>query len=279
MDPRLPPPLQAPLRLYAALAESALGDDLVGVYLHGSVALGAFGARGSDVDFVTVVRREPGEAQARRLARAHRELLRATPWAWRMEGVYVPADALAPDAAGAGRLHLAVNRGWLRGRHRLPAVATLLLRERGVVVCGDAGTGRIFPPVGRAELDAEMWYNLNVYWAAQLRRPHMYLLTPVVDFAVSTLPRVLHTLDTGEIISKPRALALLAARDPEWRGLAAAALERLGVGAEHAAATGRSARLGPVARARAALSFIRAMIARGNGAGGSARPARAGGAA
>jgi len=261
-DSRVPPPLRAPLRLYAGLVESALGDDLVGVFVHGSIALGAFGGPWSDVDFVTVVRREPEEREARRLAWAHRQLRRATPWGRRFEGVYVPLDALAATSPGAVRRHPYVRRGrYAGGRHRLTAVARLLLRDRGVEVCGGGEEpAALFRAVSRAELDAEMWYNLNVYWAGQLHRPHLYLFAEAADFAVATLPRVLHTLETGEIISKPRALALLAQREPEWRAVAQAALARL----EGRPAPRRRA-ADALARARTTLAFIRAMIARGNG--------------
>lgn len=254
MDTRVPPPLRAPLAHYAELARSAFGDALVGVFVHGSVALDAFDARGSDVDFLTVVRHRLDDGECARVATLHRELRRATPWGARLEGVYAAAgDLPAAGARGAGHRHPYVKRGRHRAgwTHELPAVARLMVRERGVAVWGTVPAAALIPPVSRSDLDAEMWYNLNVYWARQADRAYQFLYRPAADFAAATLPRVLHTLETGEIISKPQALALLAERFPEWGPLASPGLGRL-------------------ARARTTVAFIRAMIERGNG---RARPA------
>ena len=65
-----------------------------------------------------------------------------------------------------------------------------------------------------------MDFNLNSYWRGRAARPWLFLATEMVDFVVATLPRILHTLETGTIISKPRAVELLAVRQPSWRALA-----------------------------------------------------------
>ncbi len=44
-----------------------LGPDLVGIYLHGSLAMGCFNAAGSDVDFLVVVKETLSTAAKRRL--------------------------------------------------------------------------------------------------------------------------------------------------------------------------------------------------------------------
>ena len=47
-------------------AREVLGDNLVGVYLHGSAAMGCFNERCSDLDLIVVVREAPGDAVKRR---------------------------------------------------------------------------------------------------------------------------------------------------------------------------------------------------------------------
>lgn len=43
----------------ARLYESILGNNLVGIYVHGSLAFGCFNSRKSDIDFIVVVNSEP----------------------------------------------------------------------------------------------------------------------------------------------------------------------------------------------------------------------------
>lgn len=199
VDLRVPGPLQEPLAAWAAAVRERL-DPEAGIYLHGSIALEAFSSRTSDIDFVVVLGREHFHAAIRGI---HRDARRASPWGSRLEGIYLPD----------GRY---VSRGHVRGRTGLSAVTRSILRERGVVLAG-RDPRDVFDPVTREDLDAEMRRNLSVYWAGRARRPWSFLFDEGVDFAVTTLARIRHTLATGEIVSKPRALALLPAR---WQALA-----------------------------------------------------------
>ena len=53
----LPPPVQAVMQDYIGQVDGALPGLLAGVYLHGSVALGAYQHGLSDIDFITVASR------------------------------------------------------------------------------------------------------------------------------------------------------------------------------------------------------------------------------
>ena len=48
--------------LFAERSREILGENLVGVYLHGSLAMGCFNPRKSDLDLLTVVRETPDDA-------------------------------------------------------------------------------------------------------------------------------------------------------------------------------------------------------------------------
>lgn len=50
----------------------------------------------------------------------------------------------------------------------------------------------------------------------------------MVDFAAATFPRILHTIESGELIAKPEALTLLAGRFPAWHPLVIDAWSREG---------------------------------------------------
>jgi predicted nucleotidyltransferase len=69
----------------SGLAE-LLGDELVGVYLHGSLALGAFNPERSDVDFLVATEGDLSAEQVEALAALHLRL------GERLDGSYLPLD-------------------------------------------------------------------------------------------------------------------------------------------------------------------------------------------
>ena len=55
-----------------------LDEKIVGVYIYGSIALGAFHAETSDVDFVTVISDPVNEAEKQQLVELHKKLSGST---------------------------------------------------------------------------------------------------------------------------------------------------------------------------------------------------------
>lgn len=257
MDDRVPGPLRETLATYSEMVEGAFPGAVAGIYLQGSIALDAFNERASDIDFVTVLERDVSRTDLARLKDLHRELSRSHPWSRRLEGIYVPR---AGTTAGAdlARRHPYVKRGMHAGKHPLGPTARRVLHRRAVALAGES-PGRVVADVTDRALTDEMSFNVNVYWAGRAARPYFYLFDVAVDFAVTTLPRILWTLETGEIISKPQGVRLLLERFPELRSLA----EEVRVRIEE----GRRSGAGPVARLarmRATVRFIREMIERAN---------------
>ena len=52
----------------------------------------------------------------------------------------------------------------------------------------------------------EMDYNINHYWKAKVKKPYLFLTDEWVEFTVSTLARILVTLEEKEIVSKAEGL-------------------------------------------------------------------------
>jgi len=92
------------------------------------------------------------------------------------------------------------------------------VREHAVHVAGAAARD-VIPAVTAAQLADEMRFNLDVYWRGRARRPWLFLVDDMVDFAVLTLPRIAYTIETGQVVSKPAAASWLRAREPRWRAL------------------------------------------------------------
>ena len=202
---------------FAEALEAAFGERLRGAYLHGSIALGAFDPVSSDADFLIVLDSIPSAADERRIADLHRQLQRRHGAARKLEGIYVAATDLAARDLESPRPY--VKHGRLRGKgHRFGATARHMVREHGVALAGPEPR-ELVPAVPRGDIDAEMDFNLNVYWHGRQRQAYRFLFDAGVDFAVLTIGRILHTLENGTMISKRAAADYLDARFAEWRPL------------------------------------------------------------
>jgi hypothetical protein len=188
--------------------QAILGAQLAGMYLVGSFVLGDFDPQESDLDLVIVT---DGALSAETVA-ALRDLHwrfdhSASAWAAHLDAVYVPQEVLeewSPAAAWypvlqwPGLLALAPLDPWW-------PVWGYMLREYGVVVSGPDPRSLLDPvqpdDLRRASAaKVEDWCaraHGDPAWVAglQVRREHTYV--------VVTLCRLLYTLETGSVTSKP----------------------------------------------------------------------------
>jgi hypothetical protein len=180
---------------------------VAGFYLAGSVALGGFNPRFSDIDFVALLSRPVEANDWQALARIHRTIERKYP-AWKLEGIYLqPVDVgcragepLPFPAFHDGRLKPSRSAG-------LNPVTWWILKQRGIALRGARAADLPFE-VDWAGLLAWMHGNLNSYWKPWTVRP-VRLLTLLSDYglqwAVLGVLRPFYTLREGEIVTKTQA--------------------------------------------------------------------------
>lgn len=236
MEPTRFRELNVLLRDFAAGVGDNLGDDLVGVYLQGSFALGDADEH-SDVDFVVVVERDPTDAQRAALQALHQRLYaRDTPWAQHLEGSYFPIDAVRRlDAERRPLVYLDNGATELtEDPHCNTAVVRWTLREHGVVLTGPPPR-ELVDPVSPADLRAEALATLREYveWASESQERFEAACggAPAMSrwkqpYLVLTFCRILHLLEHGHPASKRRAAEW--ARDalpPRWAPLVQRALD------------------------------------------------------
>jgi Domain of unknown function (DUF4111) len=214
------PDLDEVLAELTVRARDILGADFVGGYLQGSFALGD-GDMHSDCDFVTVVAQRPSGAREVRLRALHDELpTRDGHWYRHLEGSYATADDLTRlDVIGADWLYVDHGaRGMEWSAHCNSAVARWILREWGITLAGPPPASLVAPVPAdllrdtmRRQLptlmdDLHSWADFDVAWTQR--------------YTVATYCRMLYTLDTGRVASKPRALRwAMSVLDPRWRPL------------------------------------------------------------
>ena len=211
-----------------------LGDNLAGIYLHGSAAMGCFNPAKSDVDLITVVR-EPVPPAVRRAYMDMVIKLHSAGPAKGIEMSVVTEAACKPFAWPTPfELHWSrMHADWyardpedyirkMRGTDGDLAAHFTVLRGRGVCLWG-AAIEDVFAPVPRACYVDSIWE--DVCGAEDEIAENAVYLT-------LNLARVLAYLEDGEVLSKREGGAWALERLPEvWHPLIRSALDAYG-GAE-----------------------------------------------
>ncbi len=223
--------LRSVLAELTGAARSALGADLVGVYLVGSFALG-HGDAHSDVDFLVVTGREVDPGQERALRAVHAALPDSpVEWARHLEGSYVSRAALRrPRDPGPGS-----GPGWLyvdngsrvleRSAHDDTAVARWVLRGHGIVLAGpDPVT--LVDPVTPEQIRCEARDTVERWGAALAADPDDIATAWGQQHEVLGLCRFLYSVVTGSVGAKvPSGRWALRSLDRRWQGLVQRAID------------------------------------------------------
>ena len=198
-----------------------LGDNLAGAWIQGSFALGG-GDLHSDCDWLVATHTALTDGQVASLRELHDEIpTRDGHWPHDIEGSYAPLEELA-SVEHLGRSWLFNDHGhrtlvW--SDHCNRGYTRWILREHGITLSGPEPR-TFMPPVPadllRREAAAELptllddiatWVDIDtIAWGQR--------------YAVVTACRILYTLATAEVATKPGALEWAQRTlDPRWRPL------------------------------------------------------------
>jgi hypothetical protein len=219
--------VNAAMVMLLAEVQAVLGDQFVGLYVHGSLAGGGFDPQRSDVDFLVVTAGElPADTlpalKAMQARLRHSGLL----WATRMEGCFIPRPALRRyDPAHARHPwlsddgHLAVEQvgsDWVIQMH--------VLREHGLVLAGpDPCT--LIDPISPDDLRQAQRTTLQEWWRPQLEDHTRLRDRHYQSYAVLTMCRALYMLEHGAVVTKAEAARWAQQTlDPRWARLIERAL-------------------------------------------------------
>jgi hypothetical protein len=215
MDSPLPASVQPLIEAYLD-AIAPLRAHFYGVYIYGSIALGAFEELASDIDVVALTQDEWSPAELKQLAGLHAELLRAYPLGKRLEIFYIPLrylGAMHPEWQRGEKVAFPVMHDGQfssAGRGELNAVTWWLIQHKGIRLLGPESSALPLEVTWQDVL-ATMRFNLDVYFVRKAKRPYIFFYDGGVEFAVANLCRILTTIEDGEIISKSASLL-------RWRG-------------------------------------------------------------
>ena len=210
--------------------QALLGCHFLGMYALGSLALGDFDPRSSDIDFIVVTEADIGDDLFYRLQAMHAHFaLSSSPWAAKVEAVYVPQAALRQPFPTSSR-YPQIEKGRSLTREPLESgwvFQCYTLREHGVVVAGPDPRTLVesidphdMPPAVAA---------ISGLWLEQARHDPTWLdwLRPRGNqvFVILALCRMLYSLHTGTVASKSAAAQWAQKElEPPWAALIARSL-------------------------------------------------------
>ena len=225
------PEVNVALLEFLASVQTILGPHLRGMYLVGSLAIGDFDPATSDLDIIVVTDGALLEDHVVTLCEWHTQFSASdSPFATRLEAVYTPQDDLrAPASASTHYPQVERDRpffveplepGW--------SVQRYTLREHGVVVAGP-NPRELLDPVNPDEMRRDGAIIAHT-WLDQAERDPTWLdwARPRANcaFVVATLCRLLYTLETGGVASKPAATRWAQhTLDDRWAGFIARSWE------------------------------------------------------
>jgi hypothetical protein len=202
----------------AELLDREFGDELLGLYLFGSLPAGGFVEGRSDIDLLAVLEEDVDDERLEHLVRLHTGFAAGHPaWIERIEVGYI-ARTVLQTLAGTPRGTIAVicpgeplNRkeidwAWVLDWHGA-CTRGEVIRGPHPLELGPDVSPEAFRRAVRAQLEA---------WPAYARRHELAYVPAAQGYAVVTVCRALYALETGEQATKEAAADWAAARYPEW---------------------------------------------------------------
>jgi predicted nucleotidyltransferase len=202
--------------------QSRLDDNVLGVYLRGSLATGDF-IETSDIDFVVATERPVSKDEAEALIQMHARLAALpNPYAGRLEGAYIDRALLRRFQSGKRFLTIECETPLRWKVHETSwLIERWVLREKGVALLGpDPKT--LIDPISPEELRDAVRLRIQEWatWAADPHDPEWLPPRSHQAYVVETMCRALYTVASGELPSKRTAAKWAISALPEpWRSL------------------------------------------------------------
>jgi len=225
------PELDTVLNDHAKKLQEVLGNNFVGVYLQGSLAIGDFDLT-SDVDFIVVTNEDLSEEQVDKIQEVHsRAYDQDNRWVKRLEYSFFPKQVLnkhsSPYTDGKptnpqGRELWYFDNGSRtikRSDHCNTLVTRWTVREKGVTVIGPDPT-TLIDPIPADDLRREIKDTLIGWGEELLENPEPYRNRFYQSYLVLNYSRMLHDLHEGKIDSKLAGIKWAKSNlDPKWAEL------------------------------------------------------------
>ena len=206
-------------------SQRILGDNLLAMYLHGSLATGDFSPKGSDIDFGIVLDKGLSDETIQKLREMHSDILKKdSKWAKKLEGSYVQKDLLKsvappktprPYINGVGFHMYPYGYEWVLEKY--------VIREKSIVVTGPSPATFIDPASSENMRHANAKI-LHEDWGSMLSESSRLEDDEYQVYAVLTMCRCLFLFTHNGMTSKKVATKWVQEKFSKWKDLVEVAL-------------------------------------------------------
>ena len=226
INPTPYPEVNAILGLVLANTQAVLGEHFIGMALFGSLTTGDFNPHSSDIDYVVVMPGDlPGDLLPK-LEAMHTGIANSgLAWAKKLEGFYFSLSILRRFEPGQN--YPSIGADWdfrMGGQGTEGVIQRFNLREQGIVLAGPP-LKDLIDPVTPEQIRQATYDLLIEWWVPMLTDATRLASSEYQAYAVLTMCRMLYTLRTSEIVSKPAAARwAMDHLEPRWTNLIQTAL-------------------------------------------------------
>jgi predicted nucleotidyltransferase len=216
------PQVDEALSVLLANLQNILGNNLVGLYVYGSLVWGDFDESVSDIDLLAAVKNPINQEEFEKLSQMHQDLIKNHPeWDDRIELQYLSLEALktfkdkesevVTISPGEGLEKRMVGKHWLMNWY--------IVREKGLTLFGpDPKT--IIEPVSKKEFIQAVKSHVENWneWVKDMKNKYAQ------SYAILTMCRALYAYKNGDQVSKRQAAEWVQKELPQYSELVKNAL-------------------------------------------------------
>ncbi|WP_170206512.1 nucleotidyltransferase domain-containing protein [Psychrobacillus lasiicapitis] len=207
MSNQMPMYVQSFTQNYVELLNKHLPSDLIeGVYIYGSIALGAFDEVKSDIDFIVLLSSAVNEQELSILQDIHVQMNKHA-FGKRMDGLYIQASMIGKTNEELPAYPYCTDGIVEVGYWDVNHITWWILKKHGITLQG-IPIGELNIPTKWDDVLETMEYNINQYWFSKSKKTYLFLSDSMVEFATCTISRIVCSLELRAILSKDEAVRL-----------------------------------------------------------------------
>jgi len=195
-------------------------ENLVGIYLSGSLTYGDFNEESSDIDLVAILKNPASEAEIEKLKELHKHVENKYPeWAKRIESSYIPQQMLSSILPSGSRPYYGDGTFYPKAAYGNEWIINLyLLYNHGISIIGPEFS-ELVQSIKIKDVQQACIRDLFKEWQPKLRKPEWLDNPHYQSYLVMNLCRILNTVMNATVLSKKKSADWVKQEYPEWKKL------------------------------------------------------------
>jgi predicted nucleotidyltransferase len=216
------PEVNEVLVCWAGKAEEAIGQNLLGLYLFGSLAYGDFIPKRSDIDLMAVTKKPLSSIELEKIKQLHLNIEEKFPaWRDRVECSYLPKNLMNEKLPPKQTRPYFGNSTWYDradyGNEWL--INQYFLYHNSIVLVGPEYKSLMVAPPDLREVQKASIRDLFDEWEPKINDAHWLENSHYQSYLVLNLCRILYTMDNAKLGSKKVAAEWVKKTFNKWHGL------------------------------------------------------------